>query len=138
VNAVRLELLLIIAFFAALFWLLHLRWQNTLILYACFSFNWSTRQYVGHAFTKRDIIDGAWNLRHNQLMSFLLLHSEYDLNHHRYPEISWYYLPRLTRPGEERPNYFRQYWRQWLGPRLATEPEPVTPSAPGVTAAAVQ
>ena len=123
VNGVRFELVLIIAFFCALFWLLDLRWQNTLILYACFSFNWSTRQYVGHAFTKRDVIEGAWNLRHNRLMSFLLLHSEYDLNHHRYPEVSWYYLPRLTRPGEERPSYFKQYWRQWLGPR------PVTPCA---------
>src|SRR5262249_15723648 len=31
IRAIRLELLLIIAFFAALFWLLELHWQNTLI-----------------------------------------------------------------------------------------------------------
>src|SRR5205085_2192054 len=55
---VRAESILIVAFFAALFWLLHLRWQNTLLLYACFAFNWSTRQYIGHAFTKRHVIDG--------------------------------------------------------------------------------
>ncbi len=134
VWAVRLETLLIIAFFAALFWLLHLRWQNTLVLYACFAFNWSTRQYIGHAFTKRDVIEGAWNLRHNRLMSALLLHGEYDLNHHRHPEISWYYLPQLSPPDTKQPKYIKQYWRQWLGPRLATEPTP----PPAAAAVAMQ
>jgi len=133
VWAVRLETLLIITFFAALFWLLHLRWQNTLTLYACFAFNWSTRQYIGHAFTKRDVIEGAWNLRHNRFMSALLLHGEYDLNHHRHPEISWYYLPQLSPPDAQQPKYLMQYWRQWLGPRLATEPAPLTATAATAT-----
>jgi fatty acid desaturase len=124
---VRLETLLILTFGATLFWLLDLRWQNTLLLYACFAFNWSTRQYVGHAFSKRDVIEGAWNLRHHRWMSVLLLHGEYDLNHHRHPEVSWYYLPRLSPPNEQRPNYVKQYWRQWLGPQLAIEPAPLTP-----------
>lgn len=123
-NAVRLELLLIAAFFTALFWLLDLRWQNTLVLYACFSLNWSTRQYVGHAFTKRHIVEGAWNLRHFPWMSWVLLHGEYDLNHHRHPEVPWLYLPCLSSSDEPRPSYLRQYWRQWLGPRPVTEPEP--------------
>src|SRR5262249_5129988 len=59
VRAIRGEVLLTVVFFAGLFWLLSLQWFNTLILYACFAFNWSTRQYVGHAFTKRDVIEGA-------------------------------------------------------------------------------
>lgn len=46
VRRVRLELLIMTAFFALLFWALDLRWQNILVLYACFSFNRSTRQYV--------------------------------------------------------------------------------------------
>jgi len=122
VGRVRLETFLTIVFFAAAFWLLHLRWQNTLILYACFAFNWSTRQYIGHAFSKLDVIEGAWNLRHNRFMSLVLLHGEYDLSHHRHPEISWYYLPRLSPSDKAQPNYVKQYWRQWLGPRLATGP----------------
>jgi fatty acid desaturase len=126
VRAIRGEVLLIALFFAGLFWLFDLHWQNTLLLYACFSFNWSTRQYVGHAFTKRDVIEGAWNLRHNRLMTWVLLHGEWDLNHHRHPEVSWYYLPRLSPPDEGRRSYIRQYWRQWLGPRLVTEPAPET------------
>ena len=124
VWCVRAETFLTIAFFAAAFWLLGLRWQNTLVLYACFAFNWSTRQYIGHAFSKLDVIEGAWNLRHNRLMSFLLLHGEYDLSHHRHPEISWYYLPRLSPPDKSQPGYIKQYWRQWLGPRLASESAP--------------
>jgi fatty acid desaturase len=122
---VRAETLLTIVFFAALFWLLDLRWQNTLVLYACFAFNWSTRQYIGHAFSKRDVVEGAWNLRHNRLMSWLLLHGEFDLNHHRHPEVPWYHLPRLSSAGETQPGYVKQYWRQWLGPRPNTEPAPV-------------
>lgn len=124
VRAIRAETLLIAAFFAGLFWLLELRWQNTLVLYACFALNWSTRQYVGHAFSSRDVVEGAWNLRHCRLMSWLLLHGEWDLNHHRRPDVSWYYLPRLSSPSEPRPSYVRQYWRMWLGPRPAAEPAP--------------
>jgi fatty acid desaturase len=124
VRAIRLELLLIVLFFIALFWALDLRWQNTLVLYACFSFNWSTRQYVGHAFSRRDIVDGAWNLRHSPWMTWLLLHGEWDLNHHRRPDVPWYYLPRLAQQSEPRLSYWKQYWRQWLGPRLCHEPEP--------------
>jgi fatty acid desaturase len=124
VRAIRREVLLIVGAFAALAWLLQLRLVNTLVLYACFSVNWSTRQYVGHAFSRRDVVEGAWNLRHNPVMSCVLLHGEYDLNHHRRPDVPWYYLPRLSGPGETRPSYVRQYWRQWLGPRPAAEPAP--------------
>ncbi|MBI4663434.1 MAG: fatty acid desaturase [Verrucomicrobia bacterium] len=121
---VRAEGLLILGFFTALFWLLDLRWLPTLLLYACFSFNWSTRQYVGHAFTRRDVVEGAWNLRHNRLMTWVLLHGEYDLAHHRRPDVPWLYLPRLVSAGETRPDYLGSYWRQWLGPRPVTESAP--------------
>lgn len=70
------------------------------------------------------MIEGAWNLRHNRLMTWMLLHGEYDLNHHRRPEVPWFYLPRLSAPDEPRPSYHWQYWRQWCGPREAVEPAP--------------
>jgi hypothetical protein len=57
-------------------------------------------------------------------MTWVLLHGEWDLNHHRRPDVSWYYLPRLSPEEEPRPGYIRQYWRQWLGPRPVTEPAP--------------
>lgn len=123
-RRIRLELLLTLAVFGTLLWLFPWRPSNLLILYGCFSINWSTRQYIGHAFSRRDIVEGAWNLRHNWLMSKILLHGEWDLMHHRHPEVSWYYLPSLASPQEPRMSYVKQYWRQWLGPRLATEPPP--------------
>lgn len=121
---IRFECVLIVTVWALLFWLLDLRWSAVLVSYACFSFNWSTRQYVAHAFTPRHVIDGALNLKHNRLMDVILLHGHWDLNHHRHPEVSWYYLPRLSDPLEHRPSYRRQYWRQWLGPRITSEPSP--------------
>ena len=124
VQVIRLELLLICLFFGCLWWLLPLRFWNTAVLYACFSFNWSTRQYVGHAFSQRDVVDGAWNLKHFPWMSWVLLHGEYDLNHHRRPEVPWWYLPQVTRPGDPLISYRRQYWRQWTGPRQCEEPSP--------------
>jgi fatty acid desaturase len=124
---IRLELLLTVAVFASMFWWLELRWQSVLVLYACFSLNWSTRQYVGHAFSKRDVIEGAFNLRHNFVMSTILLHGDWDLSHHRHPEVPWYYLPAVSSKEELRPSYVKHYWRQWLGPRLATEPPPSIP-----------
>jgi len=123
-QRIRGELLLTIAVFLVLHVLLQLRWQCSLILYACFSINWSTRQYVGHSFSKRDIIEGAWNLRHNWLMSKILLHGEWDLTHHRHPEVPWHYLPYVEKSRTVRPSYVRHYWRQWLGPQLTTEPGP--------------
>jgi fatty acid desaturase len=126
VRLIRGEVLVIAGFFAALFWLLDLRWLNTLALYACFSFNWSTRQYVAHAFSRRDVVEGAWNLRHSRVMSYVLLNGQWHLNHHRRPAVSWYYLPRLSGADEPRRSYLSQYWRQWLGPRPATEPAPET------------
>jgi fatty acid desaturase len=124
ITWIRLEVVLIAVFFAAAFWLLQLDWRAVLVMYACFSFNWSTRQYIGHAFSKRDVIEGAWNLRHNSVMTWVLLHGEYDLNHHRHPEVPWFYLPRMSSAEESRPSYHWQYWRQWLGPREAHEPAP--------------
>jgi fatty acid desaturase len=125
-GAIRFEVALTVAFFGLLFWLLDLAWRPTLILYACFSFNWSTRQYVAHAFSRRHVIEGAWNLKHLRFMSWILLHGELDLNHHRRPEVSWYYLPRLTRADDPQVGYLRQYFRQWLGPRPNVEPAPET------------
>jgi fatty acid desaturase len=121
---IRLEMVLVIGFFTAVIGLLRVPVFTLLVFYACFAVNWSTRQYVGHAYSRRDVVEGAWNLRHNRWMSWILLHGEWDLNHHRRPDVSWYYLPRLSPPDEPRRSYLGQYWRLWLGPRLNTEPAP--------------
>ena len=124
VTRTRVETLAIVIIYAALFRFLDLRMIAVLVCYACFSLNWSTRQYVTHAFSERDVIDGAFNLRHNRLMDCVLLHGQWDLNHHRHPDISWYYLPQLTDGDAVQRSYMAQYLRQWKGPVPATSPAP--------------
>ncbi|PYV09836.1 MAG: fatty acid desaturase [Acidobacteria bacterium] len=124
VRRIRLEAVLVVALFLALFRVLDLRWQAVLALYACFAFNWSTRQYVGHAFSRRDVVEGAWNLRHSRWMNWVLLYGNWDLNHHRNPGVPWLYLPSLPDGGGAQPRYIAQYRRMWRGPRPATEPAP--------------
>jgi fatty acid desaturase len=130
VWGMRFELCVLAAVVAGLHVGFGLAWWHWLVLYGCASFNWSTRQYIGHAFTKRDIIDGALNLEHNWLMSRLLLFGEWDLTHHRRPEVPWIYLPRISSHDDPRPGYLAQYWRQWTGPRRTEEVEPSV-SQPG-------
>lgn len=124
VAAIRWEVGLIVAAWGILAWSLDLRLVPTLILYAAFSFNWSTRQYIAHAFTPRQVIEGTWNLRTGPLMSLVLLRGEYNLTHHRRPNVPWLYLPRIADPRDPSLNYVYQYWRQWRGPRPTTEPAP--------------
>lgn len=79
-----------------------------------------------HAFSRRGVVEGAFNLRHNRVMSWLLLHGEWDLNHHRRPDVPWLYLQQLPTREDERLDYGRQYLRLWRGPRMCTEPSPET------------
>jgi fatty acid desaturase len=79
--------------------------------------NWSTRQFVEHAYTPLHTVEGSLNLKHFSVMSWVLLHRELDLNHHRRPDVPWIYLPALSRPDERRIHYVAQYAAMWLGPR---------------------
>ena len=48
----------------ALLWLsLDLGWAGWLACYWAFGLNWSSLQYTDHAFSERDVRNGAWNLR---------------------------------------------------------------------------
>ena len=84
---------------AALFWLLELRWLSALRSYLL-------RVQLVHAAVRRPRLQpprrdrGAWNLRHNRLMTWILLHGEWDLNHHRHPEVSWYICRGCPPPDE--------------------------------------
>lgn len=116
-------------FVAILFWVLVVWWLDLnlwfmLTMFGMAGANWSTRQYIAHAFSERNVIDGAFNLRHNWLMSKVLLHGEWDLNHHQHPDIPWTHLPKVPIDDRERPGYVRHYLRMWTGPVEVTEPEP--------------
>jgi fatty acid desaturase len=121
---VRVEVVLGIAFWTILFSVVGLRWDTTLLLYAFFAVNWSTRQYVTHAFTQRDVIHGALNLKVSRPMGWVLLNGQWDLVHHRHPKLPWTALAVAGQDSEKPVSYWRQYFRLWKGPRPCPQPEP--------------
>lgn len=124
VAPVRIEVALMLLYWVLLFQLLGLNWPHLLILYACFAFNWSTRQYVTHAFTPRDVVNGALNLQVSTPMSWLLLKGNWDLVHHQQPRLPWTELERSGQSSVAPVSFWRQYARMWRGPVPNTEPAP--------------
>lgn len=121
---IRVEILLGIGFWWMLFWTLQLDWRSVLLMYACFGFNWSTRQYVTHAFTERDVTNGALNLTVSRPMQWLLLNGHWDLVHHQHPHLPWTRLPEKGPDSAPPISYWKQYWRLWRGPRKTEAPGP--------------
>ncbi len=124
VRRCRVEALIVIAIQVALFVLLDLRWWSYLLLYAMFGFSWSSQNYITHAFSPRDVLNGAYNLRPGPLYGALLLNFHWHLAHHQYPNVPWTKLPRLDDPTRERPGYLFAWLRQWTGPRPVEAPAP--------------
>jgi fatty acid desaturase len=116
-TRIRLELLFTVLVQAAMFVLLDLTATGWLLCYAAFAVNWSSLQYTDHAFSKLDVRDGAWNLRVNPVTRALFLNYHHHLAHHRHPHVPWLHLGRYIDPAEERPSFWRIYFRMWRGPR---------------------
>lgn len=128
----RLEILLSVALQAALFWVLDLTVAGWLACYAAFAVNWSSLQYVDHAFSPFDNRDGAWNLRVGPIGRWFFLNYHSHLAHHRHTQVPWIHLDSLIIPGEPRPAYFRVLLEAWRGPRRPDEfPRLAEPSSPG-------
>ena len=116
IRNMRVELGVFVLFLGLVLYLLDIQPLVLLIYYACFAINWSTRQFIEHAYTKLHLTEGALNLKHFPWMSSLLLHRELDLNHHRFPDVPWNYLPKLLASDEVQIHYLKQYARLWRGP----------------------
>lgn len=114
-QKITLESLLIIGYWAWLWNWLDLRLMPLGILYACFAFNWSSRQYIAHAFTPFDSATGALNLKTNSIMQLILLNSNWHLVHHKNPAIPWNKIPLFVE-GEPFQSYYKQYFKLWAAP----------------------
>ena len=113
------EALLTLAFQILLWRALDLDWIGWLACYWAFGLNWSSLQYTDHAWSPRDVHEGAWNLRFWPITQAIFLNYNLHLVHHRRPTIPWVHLPRFVRAGEPYPSFWSIYLPLWGGARAA-------------------
>lgn len=119
IRAIWPQYLFTFSFQAALFLALDLTVTPWLACYWAFGINWSSVQYTDHAWSPRDAIEGAWNLKRTRIAQALFLNYNLHLAHHREPHIPWIHLPRRVRAGDAEPSFWSIYRLLWLGARPA-------------------
>ena len=123
-GRIRSEIVFTIAFQALLFWSLSLSLVGWASCYVAFAWNWCALQYTDHAWTRRDIRHGAWNLKVGAIVGYVFLNYHHHLAHHQHPRVSWIHLPRLVDFDQPRPSFLRIYLSLWKGPRPIDQPPP--------------
>jgi fatty acid desaturase len=99
-----------------------------LICYWAFGLNWSSLQYTDHAWSPRDVREGAWNLRFWRITQAIFLNYNLHLAHHREPDIPWTQLPGRVRPEDPNPSFWSIYGSLWGGARPAPAVAPQSPA----------
>jgi fatty acid desaturase len=123
-STVRLECVGVLGFQLLCLWLIDWDVQTWLLIFLIHGFIWSSQNYVNHAFSPRDILQGAHNLKVPAWLKFVYLNFNVHLAHHQNPQIPWLYLPAYIQAGRGRISFFRNYLRLWKGPKLTTESSP--------------
>ena len=114
-----LECLWALTYQVAIWSALDLNWSGWLLCYGAFALHWSALQYVDHAWSARDVTEGAWNLKVSKPALWLALNYHCHLTHHRYPQLPWLYLPRLSQDDSGQPGFWKIYFSLWRGVRPA-------------------
>lgn len=120
----RKESIIVILFQVLVLWMMNWNFGSWAILLMVHGFIWSSQNYVNHAFSPRDVINGAHNLKVPLWLKCIYLNFNIHLAHHQNPQIPWVHLPKFIRSGKGRFSFFRNYLRLWKGPRLTTELSP--------------
>lgn len=123
-RAYQLDSLLVITFQVFCLWLINWDVITWLLFYGIHGFIWSSQNYVNHAFSPRDIINGAHNLTLPKWLNVIYLNFNVHLAHHQNPQIPWIHLPAYITSREGRIPFFKNYLRLWRGPKLTKEPSP--------------
>ena len=113
------ESMVVIMFQVACFIIFKFQFRGWLCCYLVHGFIWSSQNYVNHAFSPRDIINGAHNLKVPVWLKAVYLNFNLHLAHHQNPKIPWIFLPEFIKHGTHRMSFFRNYL-----PRLTYEPDP--------------
>ena len=119
VLRIWLECLWALVYQIGIWFLLDLSWQGWLLCYAMFALHWSALQYVDHAWSARDVVNGAWNLKVSRVARKLSLNYHCHLAHHQHPEVPWLHLPNLVSETDSQPSFWRIYLELWKGVKPA-------------------
>ena len=122
----RLEVLVMIGIQVSLFLFLDLTFIGWIICYAGFALQWSGLQYADHAYSPRDIREGAWNLKVSKLTQYFYLNYHHHLAHHQHPHVPWVHLGKFVDYNKERPSFWEIYLRMWKG-LVKIDPESPAP-----------
>ncbi len=123
-TRIRLEIFYTFAFQAAAIYLLGLNFTGWILCYWIFGMNWGGLQYADHAWSERDIRNGAWNLAVPKWMQAVFLNYHYHKVHHQHPTAPWTSLPEMAEPNGPRPSFLKIYFEMWKGPRPVNAPAP--------------
>lgn len=82
---------------------------------------WSVLQYADHAWSARDTLSGAWNLKAPLPVRWLALNYFDHLAHHEHPQEPWFRLRKIaeTQNSRPQPSFWRIYRSLWKGVRPA-------------------
>lgn len=125
----RMEVIYTIFIQFCIVYFLDLKLSTWLICFLSFAIFWSSLQYADHAFSKRDIKNGAWNLKINPITRAFFLNYHYHQFHHQHPNVSWFHLPKFIDHTYEQPSFWKIYLKMWKGlVKLdPNEPDPIDP-----------
>jgi len=115
INFIRLEILYSLLFQVGMILALDISFVGWMSCYAIFALNWSGLQYADHAYSVRDIRNGAWNLKVNKATQYIFLNYHHHLAHHQYPQVPWLHLAKFVDFEADRPSFIKIYMRMWKG-----------------------
>ena len=123
-NRIRFEMFLTFTFQIAVFYFLKLNFASWILCYWTFGVNWGGLQYADHAWTERDIRNGAWNLKVPKIIQAIYLNYHLHKVHHQHPQLPWTSLPDFENPNDIKPSFYKIWFEMWKGPRPVNAPAP--------------
>lgn len=116
INSLRLEAIISWSIQISLFYILDLSVLGWVICYWAFALKWGSIQYADHAYSPRDVKNGAWNLKVPVWLEKVFLNYHYHLVHHQHPHIPWLYLPKFEDKTIPKISHWEIYKKMWRGP----------------------
>lgn len=123
-TRMRLEMLATFTFQFLMFKFLDLNFISYFFAYWFFGVVWGGLQYADHAWTERDIRNGAWNLKVWAPIQAIYLNYHLHKVHHQHPQLPWTALPQYENKNDPKPSFLKIYIEMWKGPRPVNAPAP--------------